>query len=252
MIPLLLLLNTIPAVEWYAQGVAQRNDRDAAQAAFLQAARSATDEQVAGIPDSGLALLRARSYFLAGDLAQSIAAYHAGLANDPHDDDLREGLREARQQVVYPDSGMLRAECRLADKLGISHQIRDKLTYQVIAMACFLVGWLVLARAWITRGRVWWVLGASLIIVSGTMLLFRWRDDRQFAWQMIRPVVVVAELGTVLYAGNSPDYPRVFREDLPLGVELTIVSERGRWLMVKTAGGTVGWLPRAQIVSVDR
>ena len=58
--------------------------------------------------------------------------------------------------------------------------------------------------------------------------------------------VVVATRDIELRAGNGSEYPAKLQ--LPRGGEVRRLFERGGWLQVEAADGTVGWLPADAVV----
>jgi hypothetical protein len=228
----------------YREGLETRADAAKARPHFLHAAELYEAAWDSGTRPPSVARNMAQARYLAGDLGACIRDYRRGLRLFPHDPDLRAGLAFARDQVPYPHTGDLADAARPRD-LGTS---LDRLPVSFvklawIAVAVTGVGWLTLARAWVSaRGGLALVGGAMLLVATAGGGWLWWQDGCQRAhWEEPTAVVVSA---TDLRTGNSDEYPRRLDARLPAGAELKILGERGGWLHVELAGGPVGWLPK--------
>ena len=54
-----------------------------------------------------------------------------------------------------------------------------------------------------------------------------------------------------IFMGNSEDYPRRIDAKVPPGVEMRILGERGGWLHVELADGTIGWIRQSRVATTD-
>jgi hypothetical protein len=236
----------------YQAGLAARADAATARPHFTLAAECYEHLWERGSRTATTARNMAQSRYLAGDLGRAIRDYRRGLRVAPHDRDLRQGLAFAREQVAYPLTGDLVDVARPRD---VTSPL-DRLPVTIprlgwLAIGLSAVGWIALARAWMT-GR------GGLALFSGTLILAAiglggwlwWETDRaRSRWGA--PAAVVVAPGAELRTGNSDEYPRRLDGRLPPGVELRVLGERGGWLHVELAGGTAGWIPRDRAVEVD-
>jgi hypothetical protein len=234
----------------YRDGLANRADSAKARPHFVQGAELYEAAWEAGERTSAVARNMGQARYLAGDLGGCIRDYRLGLRQFPHDPDLRAGLAFAREQVAYPKAGDVAEAVRPRDigtgldRLPLSFAQLAWLTAAVAAL-----GWLALARAWISaRGGLALVGGGLVLIAAAAGGWLWWQDGRQRA-HWAEPAAVVST-PTDLRTGNSEDYPRRLDARLPAGAELKVLGERGGWLHVELGGGTIGWVPRARVVEV--
>ena len=225
------------AFQW---GVLQREDGRAADA--IASFRTAA-VHLQSLPSSTSAYRAGNAWYLAGNLPRAIAAYRRGLALDPADARLRTALAYAREQVKYPP--------------GLAHQLRPEadwwpsgLTLQVVggyAFGLYVAGCLAVTRWRMTRRRLWLAIGVTLFGLAAVPALgsgvYWWHARRDAAM----PVVVAAR-DEPLRVGNGVDYPATL--DLPRGVELRRLFDRGGWLQVETNGGAIGWIPNESVIPV--
>jgi tetratricopeptide (TPR) repeat protein len=228
----------------YREGLEARADAAKARPHFLHAAELYEAAWDGGTRSPAVARNMAQARYLAGDIGSCIRDYRRGLKVFPHDPDLRAGLAFARDQVPYPHAGDLADAARprdldtSLDRLPVSFM---KLAWIAVAVAG--VGWLTLARAWVSaRGGLALVGGAMVVAAAAGGGWLWWQDGRQRAhWEEPTAVIVSA---TELRTGNSDEYPRRVDARLPAGAELKFLGERGGWLHVELAGGPVGWVPK--------
>lgn len=225
----------------FQHGLLLREDGRAGEAvaAFRVAA-----EHLQSLPSSPAAAYTAgNAWFLAGELSRAIAAYRRGLALDPADSRLRTALDYAREQVKYSPG--------LAQQLRPEHDWWwPELTLQVLggyAFGLYVAGCVAFTRWRMTRRRSWLVVGLTLFLVAAVPAtgsgLHWWQAHRDAVTQ-----IVVAARDEPVRIGNGVDYPATL--DLPRGVELRQLYERGGWLQVETGGGAVGWVPIESVVPV--
>ena len=235
----------------YFNGLAAREDTAKARPHFIQAAEMYDAAWESGTRTPAVARNRAQARLLAGDLGGSIRDYRRGLRAFPHDADLRAGLAFARAQVPYPVAGDLvdaagaRESGSPLDRLRLSF---TQIAWTAVAVAG--VGWLLLARAWVTvRGGLALSAGAMVLIAACVGGWLWWEDGRRRAhWG--EPTAIVAS-SAELRTGNSEEYPKRLDPRLPAGVEMRVLNERGGWLQVQLSGGVVGWVPTGRVVQVD-
>ena len=231
----------------FARGVNFRDDAAVARRYFHQAARGYDELWRRGHRNPGLALNRARSHRLAGDLPQAIAALHEGLAVARYDRTLQVELEEARSAISYPLDGALAAECRAQPTQTIGTRMSPVEAY-LIAAFLWLLACIGVARFAMTRAP-WWLLFAGVWLVAlATLAGLWWHDWRQQSRENSRPLVIVNG-EVMLRKGNGDSFPPRLDSRLPSGVEARILSTRGGWLQVELAGGAIGWLPEGAVIS---
>lgn len=235
----------------YRDGLAARADAAKARPHFVRAAELYEAAWDAGPRSPAVARNLAQARLLAGDLGRCIRDYRRGLGAFPHDPDLRAGLEFARELVAYPHAGNLADAARPRDagmpldRLPLSFA---RLAWVAVAVAG--LGWLTLARAWVTARGGLALVGGALIVGAAALGGWLWWEDgrRRAHWDEPTAVVVAP---TDLRTGNSDEYPRRLDARLPAGAELKILGERGGWLHVELAGGTLGWVPRTHVTEVN-
>jgi hypothetical protein len=234
----------------YREGIANRNDAARARPHFVHAAELYEAAWQAGARTSAGARNMAQARYLAGELGACIRDYRLALRQFPHDPDLKAGLEFAREQVAYSRTGDVAEATRPRD----AHSVLDRLPVSFIRLAALTalvaaLGWLALARAWVSGRRGLGLVGGTVVLVAaagGGWLA--WEDSQQRAhWS--EPAAVVAA-PTDLRTGNSEEYPRRLDARLPAGAELKLLGERGDWLHVELGGGVVGWVPREHVVEI--
>lgn len=230
-------------VEYHA-GLELRNDSARARLHFVRAAEAFENLWESGQQTPAVARNMAQARFLAGDIGGAIYNYRRGLIVSPLDLDLRRGLDITREQVSYPMTGDVAHAARprnptwLFDWVGIS-----RAWLVVAALSIWAIGCLILARAWLVCRSVFAVLGGGLVlsaIIIGVGVA--WKEYRAAKHWMSPTAVVVTAVE--LRTGNSEEYPKRLDGRLPAGVELQILGERGGWLQVELADGSVGWVSR--------
>lgn len=253
----LFLLTLTPAAdplaearESYRAGLEARADAAKARPLFRHAAEACERLWALGHRNPALARNMAQAHLLAGDLPRAIRAYHLGLRLAPNDRDLRAGLAHTREQVPYPAGGALADSARPRERRSPLRFAPATVVYAGAA-GLYLLGFLALARAWMTRRPGWWAAGATMLVLAiGVGLWTGWEADR-LAAEYSQPLVIVEKGGTSMHRGNGAEYPWRVPERLPEGVELRVLGERGGWLQVQLAGGEVGWVDERRVVKVE-
>jgi len=234
----------------YRDGLDARADAAKARPHFVRAAELYEAAWDAGTRSPAIARNMAQARYLAGDPGRCVRDYRRGLREFPHDPGLRAGLAFARERVAYPHAGDLADAARPRDvgtpldRLPLSF---SQLAW--VAVAAAGLGWLALARAWITARGGLALVGAALLLVAAAGGGGLWWEDGRRRAHWAEPTAVVTA-PTDLRTGNSDEYPRRLDARLPAGAELKVLGERGGWLHVELAGGTVGWVPKALTVDV--
>jgi hypothetical protein len=233
----------------YHVGLETRADAAQAGPHFREAAATYERLRELGVHNPLLARNLAQAHLLAGDLAESIRAYHLGLRMAPYDKDLQAGLAYAREQIQYPTIGNLGASCRPRERRSLL-EFASADTFGAAAALGYLMAMLAFARAWMTRRAGSWISGSLLLAASIVMVSWTWWEEQCIADVNRLPLVIVAENGTPLHRGNGEDYPLRLNDKLPAGVEMRVLAERGGWLQVQLAGGEVGWVEKDRVVMV--
>ena len=182
---------------------------------------------------------------LSGDRPGAILAYDRGLHLSPDDHALKEAIEYARSRVEYATPEDRQALSPHEESL---HWLRFTLRQWGIwlmagaSAAC----WLALTRWRVTRERSWaWAAGVLLAIA---LAAFAGREaEFQLRQEDSRNPLGVVRQPALLRKGDGPSF--ALRRDNPLlaGVEVTIRQDRGDWLQVELADGSLGWLPRAAV-----
>jgi hypothetical protein len=235
----------------YREGIDARADAAAARPYFIRAAELYEAAWDGGARTPAVARNMAQARYLAGDLGTSIRDYRRGLRAFPHDPGLPAGLTFARAQVAYPHAGDLAEAARprdtgtLLDRLPVSFA---RLAWAAVAVAG--IGWLTLARAWVTARGGLALVGGALVLAAAAAGGWLWREDGKLRARWAQPTAVVVA-ATDLRTGNSEEYPRRLDARLPAGVEMKVLGERGGWLQVELGGATVGWVPETRTTRVN-
>ncbi len=235
-------------VKSFEEGVRLREASDQARPHFHDAARYFEELRRRGAGNPALFRNLGNAYLLADELGQAVLAYRRGLHQSPHDADLRAGLAEARQRVVYAGGtfGKPPAERRPP----WLPQVRAVWLFAAAAL-CYVLGWLLLKRWLMLRTRRPLVLGLVTLTVaagfaaSGLIVLRGERDESA------HPLVVIVENGVLLLTGNGTAFPARYETPVNQGVEARLLFERDGWLQIELSGGEVGWINEAFAV-VDR
>jgi len=244
-----LLLAAADAV--YRSGLEARADADRAREQFARAAWLYDRIWASGLHNAALARNRAQAHLLAGDLGRAIAAYRSGLRLAPHDRALREGLTFARERVAYPLDGNLPRLARPREPWSLLNWAPVGV-YTLSAAFLYFGGWLALARAWMKRRSSCWITGGLLIAVA-VGLFFAVAIEQRVQMDEHSDVQPAVTIGaeTPFRTGNSSEYPPRLEAPLPAGVEIHLLAERGGWAQIQLAGGPIGWVPRADLVTSD-
>ena len=238
------------AQEQYRAGLEARADSAKARPHFARSAAAFEELWRRGVRNPLLARDLAQAYLLAADLPRAIRVYHRGLRIAPDDPALLAGLAFARDQVAYPAGSNLAEIARPHPGWSLGRWVPLR-RVALAAVLLYAFGWLALARAWMKRLTLWWVLGGLMLAASALLGGALWWEDVRQEREARSSLAIVARDGTVLRTGNTADYPPRIDTPLPRGVETRVLAERGGWLQVELAGGAVGWLPRGRVVTVD-
>jgi len=240
-VTLAISLEEFDGLTAYHQGLILRADAVAARPHFRRAAvqfDAQWDEPASRSP--GLARRRGQAWHLAGDVGRGIAAYRDGLRLYPADEGLLTRLEFTRGQVALPRDGELAEACR---------PLPPPAMLPVPPVAVFsglivvnLVGGIWLARWRLTHSRGALATGAVCFLGSWASAWGWHESTERAARHWAEPTAVVAEPAT-LRTGNNAEYPAMFSQPIPAGVEVTPLGERGGWLRVRLPGGRAGWLP---------
>ncbi|WP_439625248.1 hypothetical protein [Gemmata sp.] len=231
----------------FADGVGLRDDSVKARPAFARAAAGYDDLWHRGHRSPDLALNRAASHRLAGNLPSAVVALNEGLAVAPWNRSVQVALEDARAAVAYPAAGDLASQCRPAPALGVATRMSQAEAWLVAGLLWVLAcgG---AARYRMTRRPAWLLASAACATGLAVLAGFWWHGEAERERGNALPLVVLAA-ETTLRKGNAATYPAVFEARLPRGVEARALAERGGWVQVKLAGGAAGWVPTASLVA---
>jgi hypothetical protein len=201
-----------------------------------------------GFRDPELALNRAHSRRLMGDLPAAIVALNDGLAQARWSRPLQVALEDARSAVAYPVHGELAALCRPTPRATIAMRMAP-FEAQLVAGFMWLVACCGITRFAMTRAA-WWLGFAGVWPVLLAALGAFWLHDELTREDVeTRPIVVLSQ-EVPLRKGNAEIFP--LRMDgssrLPSGVEAREVSRRGGWVQIRLAGGIIGWVPETAVL----
>ena len=233
----------------FAEGTNSRDDSASAKKWFAEAARQYDDLWRQGCRNPVLALNRARSHRLGGNLPGAIAALNAGLAVARYDRPLQVELEDARSAVVYPIDGELLAQCRPVPARTIGTRMSPAEAFAA-AGGLWLLVCLGVARFAMTRAG-WWLAFAGWWLVCLMVLSGLWYQDHRHRMRNEGKPPVVLKFDATLRKGNGNFWPPRLDANLPRGVEARELGRRGGWVQVELAGGTVGWVPETVVMGVE-
>jgi hypothetical protein len=240
------------AADEYEKGMSLRHDAEKARPQFRNAARLYDEVWRRGVRDTNLALNRANSHRLAGDLSGAMVALREGLAIARWNRPIQAALEEARSAVAYPTHSDLATLCRPTPSSTIGTRMSPREAQVTAAVLWFLV------CAGIVRFAMtkiaWWLgfAGTWLVVLVGLGALWLY-DDHARARNAEHSSVVIAR-DVDLRKGNADTFP--LRLDgvsrLPRGVEASELTRRGGWAQIQLASGIKGWVPETCVVKVGR
>lgn len=233
----------------FAHGVDSRSDGVVARAYFARAASAYDDLWQRGHHNPALALNRARSRRLAGDLPGAIAVLHEGLAAAHYSRPLQVELEDARAAVAYPFDGELADQCRPRSASTIGTRMSPAEGYLAVGLL-WLAVCLAVARFAMTRAARWVVLAGAGLAGLGVLGALWLQDARHRERDAARPIVIVRE-PTFLRKGNAESWDPRLEPRLPAGVEARELTRRGGWVQVELASGAVGWLPEPAVIGIS-
>lgn len=252
-IAILLALGALSAVEPAEKSAIQdfeagRNARDngrEARAAFAKAARGLDAAWDAGGPfprSPRLALARARSHYLAGNLPRALLAVHDGLALAPFDAELQAELRALRDTIAYPDVADPPTRVRPDEPRGLRSRVSPWDAFLGAAVFGLLaaVGGM---RLLTTRPRWAWAVAIVGLIGLAVCGGIGWRIETD---EPRGRVIVAAD--AILRRGNGVSFPARLPTPLPKGAEVFEIARRGGWVQVELPGGATGWLPESHVL----
>lgn len=228
-------------------GVVSRGFLDEAGARFAEAASllyargrvSADVEAAAG-----------NAALLGGDAGSAVLRFRRALLADPDHAGAAAGLRAARALVEAAPEAGLRSSARDATDAAIGVFGRDALFWAAAgghAVFWLALGWGVWRRVMGCGFGVGWVVAAAAVVcVSAGGVLMAHAVLAEPGEAVVLQQEVVARTGP-----SEAVYPAAFDGPLAAGVEGVVVNERAGWAQVRTADGTVSWVPVGLVVAVD-
>ena len=220
------------------------NDRG--EADFREAALMWETIRSRGVDTAPLYRNLGHAYFLAGDLPRAILCYRLGLRREPGDAELRRGLRQARDRVVFAEGAVLGRPPE-ADAAGWLHELSIGWLF-TLGVVLHAAGW-----AFLTR---WFMVRRSRLLVAGLLslgvgLYLGWIVFQRQSGDAAPPVVVIARDGVLLRKGNAVAFPAWSEVPLNRGVEAEKLLSRDGWVQIRLHGGEVGWVGLAEVVVGD-
>lgn len=227
----------------FRQGVERREQPDEARPYFQEAARFFDQLYRSNIASPELCLNAGSAALLAGDLPAAILAFRRGSRLAPNDPALRTNLAYAREQVAYAEPGPL-GRPAVDDRPPwlpiLTRPMQLMLLFLVYTVGCVgTTRWLMTRRPFCRYLALASLLGVPLTCAS--LIREGWSQTRDRE----QPLVVIAEDGVLLRAGNGLSYSPRHETPLNRGVEARLLHRRGDWLQIELASGQVGWIPVA-------
>src|SRR5262245_43751584 len=112
-------------------------------------------------------------------------------------------------------------------------------------MGLYLAACVAFARGWMKRRAGWWIGGGLMLVACAWLFVMIAGDDQRQVNELSDQICAVTIVrDTPFRTGNSGEYPARLDHQLPAGVEVSRLVERGGWVQVQLAGGPVGWVPR--------
>lgn len=196
------------------------------QAGALRAAATGFALRTQAIPQSPAAWYNlGATWFRLGDDANAAAAWHHGLRLSPRNRELRQAVR----LVPPPADGSGRW-------LWAAPVTPEELV--VLALACWMAGWIGLAVERQVRGRWLVVLGASLLI-GGAAWWLRVHNTE--------PVAIVLADGPLTMSPHERA-PAVVAT--AKGNAVRIMSRDGSWFLVRDVDGHEGWIQAVRVAGI--
>jgi hypothetical protein len=230
----------------FEEGVRLRQTGEKARPHFRDAAEYFEELRRRGAGNALLDRNLGNAYLLAGDLPRAILSYRRGLRRTPNDLALRECLMEARQRVVYPQSGGLGRPRSDPRPPWLPHPRAEWLV--ITAAISYALAWACLTR-WlmVRRGRL---LSVALVALLLAGLLTAWMIYRTHEKQEqdTHPLGVIARDGVLLRRGDGWTFPPRYDTPVNRGVEARRLFERGGWVQIELFGGEIGWVPREAVL----
>jgi hypothetical protein len=224
----------------FRQGVEARSTPATARDSF---ARAAADHELLrrrGFQSAALHRSQGNAYFLAGDLPRAIREYRRGLRLDPWDRELRTNLAYARGRVVYPYGGTFA-------RLPWLPRLPPGLLATLLG-GLYVLGWLGITRWLMVRRTGLLKLALAGWVAAGGFAAIWLMEEWAARQEASQRLVIIAQDGVVLRKGNGVSYPPQGDYPLNRGVEATWRFTRGDWLQIELPGGSVGWVPRADVL----
>ena len=176
--------------------------------------------------------------FRINDLSHAILNYRRALQLMPGDSYVRENLKYARSRVL--DKIETSGKSALAHGLFFWHYDTSLKWRTVAAIACYILIWVLLIAAVVTRRRWlrWPIIAAiALAVAIGTSCAIEnWSRGHNLEG------VITAEQTTVR-KGNGISYEPQFSTPLHSGTEFSVIEVRGTWYHIRLADGKAGWIP---------
>ena len=224
----------------------RKDPNDRGEADFREAALAWETIRSRGVDTALLYRNLGHAYFLAGDLPRAVLCYRLGLRREPGDAELRRGLRQARERVVFAEGAVLGRPPE-ADSTGWLHELSIGWLF-TLGVVLHAAGWALLTRWFMVRGPKLLVAGLLLL---GVGLFLGWIVFQRQSGDAAPAIVVIAHDGVLLRKGNAIAFPAWSEVPLNRGVEAEKILSRDGWVQIRLHGGEVGWVGLAEVVVGD-
>jgi len=229
----------------FANGVAERENDLKARQHFKQAATIYSNLQTNWWQSSeDLSLNEGNSWLLAGDIPRAILAYRRGLNLDLDRAELRQGLAYARSRVDFAGDDRARLTPRPESFGWLRGPLRRFGLFALAATSA--IGWFSLTRWRMTRSRSALFVAVGFLALAVALAAGRLLDAEARRQAAHEPFAITVR-EVVLRQGDGPSFAPRRDSPLPAGVEMTVRIDRGHWVQVELADGTLGWLPTDSI-----
>jgi hypothetical protein len=189
------------------------------------------------------------SNVLAGYIPSAILAYRRGLNLEPDRADLRQGLEYARSRVEFAGDERAKLTPRPESLAWLRGPMRRFGLFALAATSA--IGWFSLTRWRMTRSRAALFVAAGFLTVAVALTAGRILDDEARRQAAHEPLAITVR-EVVLRQGDGRSFAPRRDSPLPAGVELMVRIDRGHWVQVELADGTLGWVPKDSVKeSVD-
>lgn len=196
-----------------------------------------------GTKSAGLFYNIGNSYFRLGKTGYAILYYEKSRKLSPRDSDILENLRYARNKIL--------------DRIDVkkSINIRELLVFPkylnlfeswVLFLFSYILLWIFILLRLYLRGRI---IDVSLIVFVLIFVCSSTAFYSVYSDENLQTRAVIVETETEVKSGNDLKSATLFK--LHEGSTVNVLSENGNWTKIGLADGKKGWLPNADIRTVN-